>query len=274
MQQSFEITDFSVPEMDIYLRLSESQLLHYFEPDCGMFIAESPKVIARALDAGYQPLSFLCAKDAQHPDTAAVLRRCTDATIYTATSEQLSKITGFQFSSGLLCAMQRNPLPDIKKICQNAARIAVLEDVVNPRNIGAIFRNAAALGMDAVLLTSACTDPLYRRAARVSMGTVFQVPWTYFPKHTPYIETLKSIGFTTVAMALRNDTRNITDQSLKSAEKLAVILGTEGEGLRNESIAACDATVRIPMTHGVDSLNVAAASAVAFWELGTLNLRP
>ncbi|MBR3680357.1 MAG: RNA methyltransferase [Oscillospiraceae bacterium] len=272
MQKSFEITDLSVPEMDIYLRYSESRLLHYFEPDCGIFIAESPKVISRALDAGYQPISFLCAEDVHHPDRSAVLGRCTGTTIYTAKSELLSRITGFQFSSGLLSAMRRNPCPDITELCRNASRIAVLEDVVNPRNIGAIFRNAAALGMDAVLLTGGCTDPLYRRAARVSMGTVFQVSWTYFPKHASYIEILKNLGFLTVAMALRNDTRNITDPFLKSAPKLAVILGTEGEGLTDESISACDATVKIPMTHGVDSLNVAAASAVAFWELGTRNL--
>lgn len=265
-----EITDFSAPELDIFARLSEPQLLHYYEPNLGIFIAESPKVINRALDAGYQPISFLCASENRHPDTKELLARCADTPVYTATSEVLAELTGLQFSGGIICALRRNPLPAVQTLCENASRIAVLEDVVNPRNIGAIFRNAAALGMDAVLLTSGCSNPLYRRAARVSMGTVFQVPWTIFPQNCDYLKMLHDMGFTTAAMALRNDTRRITDRTLKNCDKIAIVLGTEGEGLRDTTISACDVTIRIPMTHGVDSLNVAAASAVAFWELGTL----
>lgn len=265
-----DITDFSAPELDIFARLSEPQLLHYYEPDLGIFIAESPKVINRALDAGYRPISFLCASENHHPDTQALLARCAETPVYAASSEVLAELTGLQFSGGIICALRRNPLPSVESLCASASRIAVLEDVVNPRNIGAIFRNAAALGMDAVLLTSGCSNPLYRRAARVSMGTVFQVPWTFFPQGCNYLNLLHDMGYTTAAMALRNDTRRITDSNLKKCDKIAIVLGTEGEGLQDTTISACDVTIKIPMTHGVDSLNVAAASAVAFWELGTL----
>ena len=252
-----EIKDFAAPELDVYARTSEVQLLRYYEPEPGIFIAESPKVIERALNAGYQPISFLV----EHKDL-----------VYTAEYELLVKLTGFALTRGMLCSMRRNPLPSVEEICRNASRIAVLENVVNPTNIGAIFRSAAALHMDAVLLTSGCSDPLYRRAARVSMGTVFQIPWTYFDKKTVWpqdgMQILQNLGFKTAAMALRDDSVGIDDKALRSEEKLAVILGTEGDGLASQTIADCDYTVKIPMSHGVDSLNVAAASAVAFWELG------
>lgn len=270
MSEFIEITDFSAPTLDIYARLSEPQLLHFYEPEIGIFVAESPKVITRALDAGYQPISFLCAAENHHPDTREVLARCLDIPVYTAKSDVLTQLTGFQLARGLLCAMHRKPLVSIADLCQNARRVAVLENVENPTNVGAIFRNAAALGMDAVLLTTDCSDPLYRRSARVSMGTVFQVDWTFFKPNDDMVCTLRELGFYTAAMALRNDTRRITDPDIRAKEKLAVILGNEGDGLKPETIAACDCTIKIPMTHGVDSLNVAASSAVAFWELGNL----
>ncbi len=267
-----EIKDFAAPELDVYARLSEVQLLRYYEPEPGIFIAESPKVIERALNAGYQPISFLVEYKGLEGEARTLPGRFPEVPVYTAEYELLVKLTGFALTRGMLCAMRRNPLPSVEEICRNASRIAVLENVVNPTNIGAIFRSAAALHMDAVLLTGGCSDPLYRRAARVSMGTVFQIPWTYFDKKTAWsqegIEILRSLGFKTAAMALRDDSVGIDDKTLQSEEKLAVILGTEGDGLASQTIADCDYTVKIPMSHGVDSLNVAAASAVAFWELG------
>ena len=268
-----EITDLSIPELDIYSRLSEVQLLRYYEPKEGLFIAESPKVVERALDAGYRPLSVLVEKKHIEGEAKEVLARCGDIPIYTAEFSVLTKLTGFQLTRGMLCAMQRKPLSSVEEICQGARRIAILENVVNPTNVGAIFRSAAALHMDAVLLSPACSNPLYRRAARVSMGTVFQIPWTYFDEKEAVwpaqgMNLLKDMGFKTVAMALREDSVNIDDPALMAEDKLAVILGAEGDGLADCTIADCDYTVCIPMSHGVDSLNVAAASAVAFWQLG------
>ena len=270
-----EITDFNAPELDIYARFNEAQLLHYFEPAPGVFIAESPKVIERALNAGYAPTSFLAEKRlvaADAGETRQLLEKYPDVPVFTAEYNVLTKLTGFALTRGMLCAMKRNVLPSVEDICKHANRIAILEDVVNPTNVGAIIRSAAALGMDAVLLTHGCADPLYRRASRVSMGTVFQIHWTYFDKNTVWpqdgMQTLQNLGFKTAAMALRDDSVGIDDKALWSEEKLAVILGTEGDGLASQTIADCDYTVKIPMSHGVDSLNVAAASAVAFWELG------
>ena len=279
-----EIKDFAVPELDVYARTSEVQLLRYYEPEPGIFIAESPKVIERALKAGYQPISFLVEHKDLEGEAQEILKQYPDVPVYTAEYELLVKLTGFALTRGMLCAMRRNPLPSVEEICRNASRIAVLENVVNPTNIGAIFRSAAALHMDAVLLTSGCSDPLYRRASRVSMGTVFQIPWTFirdinemrckreviWPKQA--IAELKKLGYKTAALALTDDSVSIDDSELMKEEKLAVILGNEGEGLENETIALCDYTVKIPMTHGVDSLNVAAASAVAFWQLGKIIL--
>ena len=265
-----EIKDFAAPELDVYARTSEVQLLRYYEPEPGIFIAESPKVIERALKAGYQPISFLVEHKDLEGEAQEILKQYSDVPVYTAEYELLVKLTGFALTRGMLCAMRRNSLPSVEEICRNASRIAVLENVVNPTNIGAIFRSAAALHMDAVLLTGGCSDPLYRRAARVSMGTVFQVPWTIletkdWPEHT--MEQLRKMGYHTVAMALKEDSLRPDDEKLHNVEKLAIILGTEGEGLAADTIADCDDTVCIPMAHGVDSLNVAAASAVAFWEL-------
>lgn len=271
MSQIIEITDFHNAELDIYARLNEAQLLHYFEPEDGIFIAESPKVITRALSAGYQPLSCLVEKKHIEGETKDVIEKCSDIPIYIADSDVLTQLTGFQLTRGMLCAMRRKPLLNVEDVCSNARRIAVLEDVVNPTNVGAIFRSAAALNIDAVLLTPACSNPLYRRAARVSMGTVFQVPWTYLhtdKKHSSYVSKLKELGFKTAAMALDEHAVRIDNPWLNAEEKLAIILGTEGEGLSDATINACDYTVCIPMSHGVDSLNVAAASAVAFWQLG------
>ena len=272
MSNIIEITDFNAPELDVYARISEIQLLNRAEPEKGIFIAESPKVIERALDSGCQPISFLVEHKHVEGEAKELIRRCGDIPVYTAEFEVLTQLTGFKLTRGMLCAMRRNSLPSVEEICRNASRIAVLENVVNPTNIGAIFRSAAALHMDAVLLTGGCSDPLYRRAARVSMGTVFQIPWTYFDKKTVWpqdgMQTLQNLGFKTAAMALRDDSVGIDDKALRSEEKLAVILGTEGDGLASQTIADCDYTVKIPMSHGVDSLNVAAASAVAFWELG------
>ncbi len=273
MSNIIEITDFCAPELDVYARLSEVQLLRLYEPKPGIFIAESPKVIERALDGGCEPISFLVER--KHLDTQAkeLILRCGDIPVYTADFEVLTKLTGFQLTRGMLCAMHRPKLKSVEEICADAKRIAVLENVVNPTNIGAIFRSAAALGMDAVLLTPACSNPLYRRAGRVSMGTVFQIPWTYLKKDTSSstetnISILKELGFKTAAMALSDDSVSIDDPNLMAEEKLAIVLGTEGDGLSDSTISDCDYTVRIPMSHGVDSLNVAAASAVAFWQLG------
>ena len=272
MNNIITVTDFNTPELDIYARLNESQLLHYYEPSEGLFIAESPKVIKRALSAGYLPVSFLAEKSQLTSEANEILARYPEIPVYTADSELFTRLTGFQLTRGLLCAMRRLPLPSVEAVCKDARRIVILEDVVNPTNVGAIFRCAAALHMDAVVLTPACSDPLYRRAARVSMGTVFQIPWTYFDKktnawQTAGIRTLKELGFKTVAMALKEDSVNINDPALNAEEKLAIILGTEGDGLCESTIKNCDYTVCIPMSHGVDSLNVAAASAIAFWQL-------
>ncbi len=267
------ITDFMAPELDVYARLSENQLYHLYEPDAGIFIAESPNVIERALNAGYEPLSFLAETRELYGDAQRILMRCEHTPVYTAESEILTRLTGFALTRGLLCAMRRKPLPTLEAVCAGARRIAVMERVMNPTNVGAIFRSAAALGMDAVLLTPGCSDPLYRRAARVSMGTVFQIPWTFldekissWPEEGQKI--LRQLGFRTAAMALKQGSVSVDHPALMAEERLAIVLGTEGDGLSEKTIADCDYTVMIPMAHGVDSLNVAAASAVAFWELG------
>lgn len=271
--QLIEIKDVHEPQLDIYARLSEGQLLHYYEPAGGLFIAESPMIIHRALDAGYSPLSMLVEHKLAEGQGGELIARCGDIPVYTAEREVLERITGYALTRGMLCAMHRRPLPDAAQVCQDARRIVVLENVMNPTNVGAIFRNGAALNMDAVLLTPACSNPLYRRAVRVSMGTVFQIPWTFFDRELPGqpsadIGILKELGFVTVAMALKRDSLSVTDPRVKAAKKLAIVLGNEGDGLAEDTIAACDYTVCISMKHGVDSLNVAAASAVAFWELG------
>lgn len=302
-----EIKNLDVPELQIYYNLNEAQLFHYFEPKPGIFIAESPKVIERALDAGCVPMSFLMEKKHVKTQAKEILARCEklqsqdikqtdkmeaengnssmaaeheipvcaaehEIPVYMAEIEVLAKITGYQLTRGMLCAMYRPTLPSVEQLCKNARRVAILENVVNPTNVGAIFRSAAALGMDAVLLTPACADPLYRRASRVSMGTVFQIPWTYFDKNVSWpdgaMDVLHKLGYKTAAMALRDDSVSIDDEKMMAEEKLAMVLGTEGDGLADHTIADCDYTVKIPMTHGVDSLNVAAASAVAFWQLG------
>ena len=262
------ITDLSAKELNVYVSTNEVQLKRYFEPDEGIFIAESPKVIRRALDAGYEPLSLLCEEKYIEGQAADIVDRCSGVTVYTAGEDILTKLTGYKLTQGMLCAMRRKALPSAQELLSGARRIAVLEDIMNQTNIGAIFRNAAALGIDAVLLTPASSDPLYRRSVRVSMGTVFQVPWTYLGQGSPdYVEFLKGQGFATAAMALRNDTVGVDSPLLKEQQRLAIILGTEGEGLKAETISACDFTVKIPMLHGVDSLNVATAGAIAFWEL-------
>lgn len=267
------IMDFMAPELDVYARLSENQLYHRYEPDAGIFIAESPNVIERALNAGYEPLSFLAETRELYGDAQRILMRCEHTPVYTAEFEILTRLTGFALTRGLLCAMRRKPLPTLEAVCAGARRIAVMERVMNPTNVGAIFRSAAALGMDAVLLTPGCSDPLYRRAARVSMGTVFQIPWTFLDeKICSWPEegqkNLRKLGFRTAAMALKQDSVSVDHPALMAEERLAIVLGTEGDGLSEKTIADCDYTVMIPMAHGVDSLNVAAASAVAFWELG------
>ena len=264
MSNIIEITEYSAVELDMYARLNEAQLLHYYEPGLGLFITESPLVIGRALDAGYEPVSLLLEK--KHVDTQAkdIIDRCSDIPVYAAELSVLTQMTGFQLTRGALCAMKRKELPSVKEILKDAKRVAVLESVMNPTNIGAIFRSAAALNMDAVLLTKGCSDPLYRRASRVAMGTVFQIPWTTIDD----LNELKELGFKTAAMALCDDSVSIDDPELMTEEKLAIVLGTEGDGLAKSTIADCDYTVKIPMSHGVDSLNVASASAVAFWQLG------
>ncbi len=270
MANIIEITDFSAPELDVYARLTENQLLCRADPSQALFIAESPLVIGRALDAGCVPVSALIETKHIEGKASDLLRRCGDIPVYTAPLEVLTKLTGFHLTRGMLCTMRRPPLPTVEEICANARRIAVLENVMNPTNVGAIFRSAAALGMDAVLLTSAGSDPLYRRASRVSMGNVFLIPWTYLPEGD-WVAQLHALGFQTAAMALRDDSLTLCDPRLAAAEKLAVVLGTEGDGLADGTIAACDYTVRIPMSRGVDSLNVAAASAVAFYQLGLMS---
>ena len=266
MLNIIEITDFSVPELDIYARLTEAQLLNRDKPEEGLFIAESPKVIERALDAGCIPVSLLLEQKHIEGEAKNIVASCKDVPIYTASFDILKQLTGFPLTRGALCAMHRPPLPSIQDVCAGARRIAVLENVMNPTNVGAIFRSAAALNMDAVLLTSGCSNPLYRRAIRVSMGTVFQIPWTFLNKN--YIQDLHALGFKTAAMALTDDSVSIDDAALLAEPKLAIVLGTEGDGLASATIADCDYTVKIPMSHGVDSLNVAAASAVAFWQFG------
>ena len=269
MSNIIKITDFSSPELDIYARLTEVQLLNRREPEKGIFIAESPKVIERALNAGCIPISFLMEERHVENQAKELIARCGDIPVYTATLEVLTQLTGFKLTRGMLCAMYRPKLPTVSEICRNARRVAVLEDVMNPTNVGAIFRSAAALGIDAVLLTSASSNPLYRRSIRVSMGTVFQVPWTFLGADG--IGELRALGFKTAAMALKADSLPIFDPRLAVEEKLAIVLGTEGDGLAAKTIADCDYTVLIPMSHGVDSLNVAAASAVAFYQLGLLS---
>ena len=274
IQNMIEITDFDAPELDVYARLTEAQLLNKDHPEDGLFIAESPKVISRALDGGYEPVSVLVEKKQvlEDAETIAVLGKCGNVPVYTAEFEVLTKLTGFKLTRGMLCAMKRRRLPGLQEICNGCDRIAVLENVMNHTNVGAIFRSAAALHMDAVILTGGCSNPLYRRASRVSMGTVFQIPWTFVDNSVIWPEEgmkiLRELGFKTAAMALKEDSASIDDQELMKEDKLAVILGTEGDGLSPETIADCDYTVMIPMSHGVDSLNVAAASAVAFWQLG------
>lgn len=273
MARVIEITDFQASELDVYARLTEAQLLNRAQPQNAMFIAESPKVIERALDAGCVPISMLLERKHIEGQAREVIERCGDIPVYTSTLDILTQLTGFKLTRGVLCAMYRPQQPTVEEICQNAKRVAVLENIMNPTNLGAIFRSAAALGIDGVLLTPACTDPLYRRSVRVSMGTVFQIPWAYIGEELeqwphPGMERLHELGFRTAAMALRDDSVSIDDPELMAEEKLAIVLGTEGDGLADDTIANCDYTVRIPMSHGVDSLNVAAASAVAFWQLG------
>ncbi len=268
MSNVIEITDFAAPELDVYARLTEAQLLNRFEPAKGMFIAESPKVIHRALDGGCVPVSMLMERKDIDGSAKEILERCPEIPVFTADEQLLCNLTGYHLTRGVLCAMRRPALSTLEEVCAKASRIVILENVQNPTNVGAIFRSAAALGMDAVLLTPGCSDPLYRRSARVSMGTVFQIPWTFTP---PWPEEgmakLKALGFKTAAMALSDNSVSIDDPGLLGEEKLAILMGSEGDGLTESTIAACDYTVKIPMYHGVDSLNVAAASAVAFWQL-------
>lgn len=275
MINQIRITDFNATELDIYARTKEVVLLNRANPEDGIFIAESPKVIERALDSGCEPISILMEERHIEGERKSVLERCGDIPVYTAEFDVLKELTGFPLTRGMLCAMRRPAPLSLQQVCENATRLAILEDVVNPTNVGAIFRSAAALGMDAVILTQACSDPLYRRAIRVSMGTVFQIPWTYVDKSVEWpdegMKFLHDMGFKTAAFALKDDSVGIDDPQLMSEEKLAVLLGTEGDGLATETIADCDYTVKIPMSHGVDSLNVAAASAVAFWQLGNHN---
>ncbi len=269
MSNIIHITDFSDSRLDVYARLTEAQLLNREFPEKGIFIAESPKVIMRALDAGFIPTSILVETGCMSGESMDVINACGDIPVFTAPGEVLKNLTGYLLTRGLLCAMRRPPLMDFKEIIAPCNRIVILEDVMNPTNVGAIFRSAAALGMDAVLLTPGCSNPLYRRSARVSMGTVFQIPWTFLPTwDEDMLSLLNSLGFKTAAMALSDNSVSIDNESLKNEDKLAIILGTEGDGLKENTIFKCDYTVKIPMYHSVDSLNVAAASAVAFWELG------
>lgn len=271
MANIIEIHDFSDPALDVYARLTENQLLNRADSDNALFVAESPLVIGRALDAGCEPVSFLMERQHTQGKGREILARCCqDIPVYTADESVLTQLTGFHLTRGMLCAMRRPKLQSVEDVCRDARRLVVLENVMNPTNIGAIFRSAAALNMDAVLLTEAGSDPLYRRAVRVSMGTVFQIPWTYLPDGwpEPSMGWLRAQGFRTVAMALRDDSVPLNDPRLLAEGRLAIVLGTEGDGLAQATIDACDYTVRIPMSHGVDSLNVAAASAVAFYQLG------
>lgn len=273
MPNIIEITDFHAPELDPYARLTQNQLRNRLEPEKGIFIAESPKVIDRALDAGYKPVSLLMERKQITGPAAGILSRCGDAPVYTADREMLAELTGFELTRGVLCAFRRPAPRPVEELCKNARRVAVLEGIVDSTNVGAIFRSAAALNMDAVLINPSCCDPLCRRAVRVSMGTVFQVPWGQLgetPADWPEkgMDILHALGFKTAAMALSDRSVSIDDEQLAKEPKLAIVLGTEGDGLAADTIASCDYTVKIPMSHGVDSLNVAAASAVAFWQLG------
>lgn len=272
MGNVIEITDFEVPELDVYARLTEAQLRSRRDAEKGIFIAESPKVIEYALDSGCEPLSFLMERKHIEGQAKELLERCDSVPVYTADREVLAGLTGYELTRGILCAMRRPKLPSVEEICKDARRVVVLEGIVDPTNVGAIFRSAAALNMDAVLVTPSCCDPLYRRAVRVSMGTVFQIPWTKIGSESsqwphPGLDRLKEFGFKTAAMALTDQSVDIEDSELLSEKKLAVVMGSEGHGLSDETIQACDYTVKIPMSHGVDSLNVAAAGAVAFWQL-------
>ena len=272
MSDIIEITDFSAPELDVFARLTDMQLRSKLEPERGIFIAESPTVINLALNAGFEPISLIMERRHISGPGKPIIDRCPGIPVYTADDELLARLTGFPMTRGILCAMRRKPLPTVANVCENARRIAVMENITDVTNIGAIFRSAAGLGIDAVLVTPSCCDPLYRRAVRVSMGTIFQIPWTYIGERREDwpgkgIAELKSLGFKTAAMALSDDSVSIDDPALMAEEKLAIILGTEGDGLSPKTIADCDYTVRIEMCHGVDSLNVAAASAVAFWQL-------
>ena len=269
MNRTIEITDFSAPELDVYARLTEAQLFNKEYPEKGMFIAESPKVIERALDAGYEPVSCLMEKRHIEGEGKRILERIKGVPVYCAEFDVLTQLTGFKLTRGMLCAMKRKPLPSVREICENKSRIVILDRVMNPTNVGAIIRSAAALGMDAVILTQGCSDPLYRRAARVSMGTVFQIEWTFL--HDDSLDEIKTLGFKTVAMALKDNSLSVDDPRLMAENKLAIIMGTEGDGLSESTICDCDYTVKIPMYHGVDSLNVAAASAVALYQLGKKN---
>ena len=273
MPNIIEITDFHAPELDPYARLTQNQLRNRLEPEKGIFIAESPKVIDRALDAGYEPVSLLMERRQITGPAAGILSRCGDAPVYTADRELLAALTGFELTRGVLCAFRRPAPRPVEELCRDARRVAVLEGIVDSTNVGAIFRSAAALNMDAVLINPSCCDPLCRRAVRVSMGTVFQVPWGQLgdsPADWPEkgMDVLHALGFKTAAMALSERSVSIDDEQLAKEPKLAIVLGTEGDGLAASTIASCDYTVKIPMSHGVDSLNVAAASAVAFWQLG------
>ena len=275
MAEIIKITDFNAPEFDIYARYTEAQLLNRHEPEKGIFIAESPKVIMRALAGGCVPLSCMIEEKQLEGEAKDVIMRCGNIPVYTAPYDIIRQLTGFPMTRGMLCAMRRPALVSVDTVCEGARRIAILENVVNPTNVGAIFRSAAALNIDGILLTTGCSDPLYRRAIRVSMGTVFQIPWTYLGEDFSWPESamrrLHELGFSTAAMALCEDSLSIDDERLTKEERLAVILGTEGDGLASATISGCDYTVKIPMSHGVDSLNVAAASAVAFWQLGKYN---
>ena len=264
MREFTEVLDFEDPRLDVYARLTEAQLLQTPGPKNGLFIAESPKVIGRALDVGCKPVSILVEKQLLGGETLEIIDRCGDVPVFVGENTLLAKLTGYKLTRGLLCAMERPPLRSAFEVIKDARRIAVLEDVMNPTNLGAIFRSAAALGVDGVLLTGGCSDPLYRRSARVSMGTVFQVPWAFADDP---VTLLQEAGFRTAAMALTDDSVSVDEPRLKAEPRLAIVLGTEGDGLAAATIAKCDYTVKIPMYHGVDSLNVAAASAVAFWEL-------
>lgn len=272
MPQIIEITDLSRPELDVFCRLTEAQLRNRLEPEKGVFIAESPTVIGLALDAGYEPLALLTERKFIEGKAAGIIVRCGEIPLYTGEREVLARLTGYELTRGVLCAMRRPSPKDFREVCAGTRRVAVLENVVDSTNVGAIIRSAAALGIDAVLLTPSCCDPLNRRAVRVSMGTVFQIPWAYIGEQpadwpSPGLDWLNELGFKTAAMALREDSVSIDDEGLAAEPKLAIVLGTEGTGLTTRTIADCDYTVRIPMQHGVDSLNVAAASAVAFWQL-------